>query len=79
LRSGGNVLVHCRGGLGRAGMIAARLLVEEGVPPETAMTAVRAARPRAIETPAQERWVRRSPERKQRDSIVGPDPAPAPL
>src|SRR5262249_3558125 len=28
LCSGRHVLVHCRGGLGRAGMIAARLLVE---------------------------------------------------
>jgi ADP-ribosyl-[dinitrogen reductase] hydrolase len=28
LRGGANVLVHCRGGLGRAGTIAARLLTE---------------------------------------------------
>lgn len=28
IRDGQNVLVHCRGGLGRAGMIAARLLIE---------------------------------------------------
>src|SRR5690606_23208854 len=33
LRRGGRVLVHCRGGLGRAGTVAARLLVELGVPP----------------------------------------------
>ena len=64
LRAGNNVLVHCRGGLGRAGMVAARLLVEEGVAPEIAMAAVRAARPGAIETPAQEHWVRVGPERK---------------
>jgi len=31
LRSGSGVLVHCRGGLGRAGTIAARLLIELGV------------------------------------------------
>src|SRR4051794_17327041 len=64
LRVGNNVLVHCRGGLGRAGMIAARLLAEEGVAPEIAMAAVRAARPGAIETPAQEHWVRVGPERR---------------
>jgi protein-tyrosine phosphatase len=58
LRAGDNVLIHCRGGLGRAGMVAARLLVEEGVEPEAAMAAVRAARPGAIETGAQEDWVR---------------------
>lgn len=33
VRRGGHVLLHCRGGLGRAGMIAARLLVELGTAP----------------------------------------------
>jgi ADP-ribosyl-[dinitrogen reductase] hydrolase len=37
VRDGANVLVHCKGGLGRAGMIAARLLVELGLPPEQAI------------------------------------------
>jgi protein-tyrosine phosphatase len=50
--------MHCRGGLGRAGMISARLLVESGVEPTAAMERVRAARPGAIETPRQEEWVR---------------------
>lgn len=54
---GGRVLVHCRGGLGRSGMVVARLLVEDGMEAGEAMHAVRAVRPGAIETPAQERWV----------------------
>jgi ADP-ribosyl-[dinitrogen reductase] hydrolase len=59
LRRGGSVLVHCRGGLGRAGTIAARLLVELGMEPEAAIRAVRDARsPQAIETPEQERHIR---------------------
>lgn len=58
LRAGFNVLVHCKGGLGRAGMIAARLLVELGVAPDTAIARVRQARPGAIETEAQEAFVR---------------------
>lgn len=58
LDAGENVLVHCRGGLGRAGMIAARLLVEFGVEPEAAIGRVRAARPGAIETSQQAEWVR---------------------
>ena len=37
LDAGENVVVHCRGGLGRAGMISARLLVESGVEPEAAI------------------------------------------
>lgn len=55
---GGGVHLHCRGGCGRSGMIAARILAELGVPPDEAMARVRAARPCAIETPAQEAAVR---------------------
>jgi ADP-ribosyl-[dinitrogen reductase] hydrolase len=58
LRAGRDVALHCRGGLGRSGTIAARLLVELGTPPETAIAAVRAARPGAIETVAQAAHVR---------------------
>ena len=58
LRSGSDILVHCRGGLGRAGTIAARLLIELGMEPETAIARVRAVRPGAIETSEQERFVR---------------------
>ena len=52
------MLIHCRGGLGRAGTIAARLLVELGMRPDEAVRRVRDARgPGAIETPAQEAHV----------------------
>ncbi len=57
LRAGARVVVHCRGGLGRAGLVAARLLVEMGESPESAIDRVRAARKGAIETSAQERHV----------------------
>lgn len=60
LRSGDDVLVHCKGGLGRAGMMAARLLVELGMAPEDAIHAVRRARRGAIETPSQLALVRRT-------------------
>jgi ADP-ribosyl-[dinitrogen reductase] hydrolase len=52
-----HVVVHCRGGLGRAGTIAARLLVELGMPPRKAIKAVRDVRPGAIETDEQEEFV----------------------
>jgi ADP-ribosyl-[dinitrogen reductase] hydrolase len=58
LHTGANLVVHCKGGQGRAGMVAARLLVEIGIPPEKAIRTVRAAREGAIETPQQEKWVR---------------------
>jgi ADP-ribosyl-[dinitrogen reductase] hydrolase len=58
LDAGSNVLIHCKGGLGRAGMIAARLLVQLGTDPAEAIASVRAVRPGAIQTPNQEAWVR---------------------
>jgi hypothetical protein len=60
LRNGDDVLVHCKGGLGRAGMIAARLLVELGTDPELAIRYVRQVRKGAIETPSQLALVRRT-------------------
>lgn len=57
LRRGGRVVLHCRAGLGRAGVIAARLLVELGVPAAEAVSQARKARPGAIQTADQERHV----------------------
>ena len=57
LQQGGNLLIHCRGGLGRTGMIAARLLVELGCPPDIAMTTIRKLRPGSIENDEQEQWL----------------------
>jgi hypothetical protein len=58
LAGGGKVLVHCRGGLGRTGLVVARLLVETGMSPDEAIQSVRAARKGAIETEEQENYVR---------------------
>ncbi|KPQ00139.1 MAG: ADP-ribosyl-[dinitrogen reductase] hydrolase DraG [Rhodobacteraceae bacterium HLUCCA12] len=59
LERGGRVLVHCRGGLGRAGTIAALLLTERDWSAPQAIEDVRAVRPGAVETDEQERWVTR--------------------
>ena len=56
-RRGAKVVVHCRGGLGRAGTVAACILVEAGYEPRLAMARVRRVRHGAIETPEQERYV----------------------
>ena len=58
LTRGEKVVIHCRGGLGRTGTVAGRLLVQFGDEPETAIQKIRAARPGSIETGAQEEYVR---------------------
>jgi len=57
LRNGQHVLVHCRGGLGRTGIVAARLLIELGAQPQEAIAEVRQARPGTIQTRQQEDYV----------------------
>ena len=57
LQSGERIVLHCRGGLGRTGTIAARLAIELGETPETALRRVRAARKGAVETHEQEAYV----------------------
>lgn len=56
LLGGGRVLVHCRGGCGRSGMVALRLMIEAGEAPDEALARLRAVRACAIETEPQMRW-----------------------
>lgn len=57
MRAGDRVLVHCKGGLGRAGTVTALMLVELGVPPDEAIRSVRKVRKGAIETREQEGYI----------------------
>jgi len=58
LAAGRRVVVHCRQGIGRAGLVAAGTLVSAGVPLSAAVEQVSAARGRPVpETPAQKRWL----------------------
>ena len=57
LQSGERIVLHCRGGLGRTGTIAARLAIELGETPQTALRRVREARKGAVETHEQEAYV----------------------
>lgn len=57
LKNGQHVVIHCGGGLGRSGTIAARLGVELGMSPQLAITSVRTVRKGAIENSRQERFI----------------------
>jgi hypothetical protein len=52
----GRVLIHCKGGCGRSGMLALRLMVESGEDAVDALLRLRKVRPCAVETDAQLRW-----------------------
>jgi len=58
LVAGEAIVIHCRGGLGRTGIVAARLLVEFGEAPEGALFRVRRARSGSVENRLQEGYVR---------------------
>ncbi|EPR21287.1 hypothetical protein L905_07340 [Agrobacterium sp. TS43] len=60
ITNGKFVAIHCWGGLGRTGMIAADLLTAFSHEPSDAITLVRQVRPGTIESEAQERWISRT-------------------
>jgi len=60
LSGGKNVVVHCRQGIGRSGLVVACLLVREGMSPGAAVESVSAARGVPVpETPGQREWIDR--------------------
>lgn len=59
MSEGKTVVVHCRGGIGRSGTIAACCLVARGRKPADAIKLVRASRPGAVEVQEQEEFVKR--------------------
>jgi hypothetical protein len=75
LLAGRRVVLHCRAGFGRSGMLAALVVASLWELPEAAIARVRAAQPRAVETVQQEhyvhdaafRWFRRHVARRDAD------------
>ncbi len=60
LAAGTNVVVHCRQGIGRSGLVAACLLVGKGMSPGAAIEKVSAARQASVpETTEQREWIDR--------------------
>ena len=60
LSTGKNVVVHCRQGIGRSGLLAACLLVQRGWTPDAAVQLLSKTREREVpETQEQRRWIDR--------------------
>jgi len=58
LSAGNNVMIHCRQGIGRSGLVAACLLVTQGWDPGKAVEEVSAVRGVPVpETAAQRKWI----------------------
>lgn len=57
LQGGGKLALHCRGGTGRTGLIAARLLLALGWAEADAVAAVKALRPKALSLPVHCQWL----------------------
>lgn len=57
LHSGDTLALHCKGGSGRTGLVAAKLMLASGESPQAAISAIQALRPRAFSYPAQRDYI----------------------
>ena len=58
IKDGDRILLHCRGGCGRTGMIVLRIMIDFGEDPDEALERLRKIRPCAVETEDQENWAK---------------------
>jgi protein-tyrosine phosphatase len=61
LDAGKRIAVHCKGGSGRTGLMAAQILVERGYGKEDALAAVKALRPNALSLAVHQDYLARLP------------------
>lgn len=57
LDAGRVIAIHCKGGSGRTGLMAAQILVERGATKEQASAAVRSLRPNALQLPVHQDYL----------------------
>ena len=73
LRKGKNIVIHCRAGIGRSGLVAACLMIHRGIPVDTAWQRLIDSRGCAVpDTPEQRDWV----DRFARFFRIAPPPSP---
>jgi len=61
LDAGKRIVVHCKGGSGRTGLMAAQILVERGYAKEDALAVVKALRPNALSLAVHQDYLARLP------------------
>lgn len=66
LGDGKHLVIHCLGGSGRTGLVAAALLLTLGQPLDEAMAAIKAHRPKAFTLAAHRQWLDQLAERLER-------------
>ncbi len=57
---GKTIAIHCKGGSGRTGLVAAQILLERGVPLEQVIDQVRAIRPNALQLPVHQSYINKT-------------------
>ncbi|MGL4251170.1 MAG: tyrosine-protein phosphatase [Aeromonas sp.] len=63
LAEGKHLVIHCKGGSGRTGLVAATLLLTLGQPLDEAMTFIKALRPKAFTLECHRQWLQQQAER----------------
>ena len=57
LNVGSAIAIHCMGGSGRTGIVAARLMLDQGIELDDAITQIQALRPKAFSFPVQREYI----------------------
>lgn len=67
LDTGGRIAIHCKGGSGRTGLMAAQILIERGRSKDEARAAVKALRPKALSLDVHQDYLSGLPEAGPRE------------
>lgn len=59
VNAGKTIAIHCKGGSGRTGLVAAQILLERGIPLDEVVSRVKAIRPNALQIPAHQEYIAR--------------------
>lgn len=55
--AGKTIAIHCKGGSGRTGLVAAQILLDRGIPLDEVIARVKAIRPNALQLPTHQEYI----------------------